>query len=42
MLDVDRQLAIIRRGAAEIISEEELAQKLKRAVTTGRPLKIKL
>ncbi|HHW42551.1 tyrosine--tRNA ligase [Desulfofundulus thermobenzoicus] len=42
MLGVDRQLEIIRRGAAEIIAEEELAQKLKRSITTGRPLKIKL
>ncbi|WP_080840321.1 tyrosine--tRNA ligase [Cohnella massiliensis] len=40
--EVDRQLAIIRRGAVEIVPEEELAAKIAEAVRTGRSLKIKL
>jgi tyrosyl-tRNA synthetase len=35
--DIDRQLELIKRGAVEIISEDELVEKLK----TGRPLRIK-
>ncbi|AEG14268.1 Tyrosyl-tRNA synthetase [Desulfofundulus kuznetsovii DSM 6115] len=42
MLSIDKQLEIIKRGAAEIISEEELGQKLKRSLSTGRPLRVKL
>ncbi|MFZ5591594.1 MAG: tyrosine--tRNA ligase [Bacillota bacterium] len=42
MLDVAKQLEIIKRGVAEIVPEEELVAKLKRSVSTGRPLKIKL
>ena len=41
-MTIEEQLAIIRRGAVEIISEEELAAKLERAQTEGRPLKVKL
>lgn len=37
----EEQLEIIRRGAAEIISEEELLKKLRRSEETGKPLKIK-
>ena len=37
----EEQLNIIRRGAAEIISEEELLKKLRRSEETGKPLKIK-
>lgn len=37
MSDVQRALSIIRRGAAEIISEADLAEKL----ASGRPLRIK-
>jgi tyrosyl-tRNA synthetase len=40
--EVERQLAVIRRGAVEIIPEEELRRKLERFVVTGRPLKVKL
>ncbi|TRY27156.1 tyrosine--tRNA ligase [Brevibacillus sp. LEMMJ03] len=40
--EVERQLAVIRRGAVEIIPEEELRRKLERFVATGRPLKVKL
>jgi tyrosyl-tRNA synthetase len=40
--EVERQLAIIRRGAVEIIPEEDLRRKLERFVVTGQPLKVKL
>jgi len=40
--EVERQLAIIRRGAVEIIPEEDLRRKLERFVVTGKPLKVKL
>jgi tyrosyl-tRNA synthetase len=42
VLAVAEQLALIRRGAAEIIVESELRAKLERACATGVPLKIKL
>jgi len=40
--EVERQLKIIRRGAVEIIPEEDLRRKLERYVVTGQPLKVKL
>lgn len=40
--EVKRQLAIIRRGVAEIVPEQELIHKLEKSVSTGIPLKIKL
>ena len=39
---VDEQLAVIRRGAADIIVETELSQKLARSIRTATPLKAKL
>ncbi len=39
---IEEQLKIIRKGAAELISEEELRQKLIRAKQEKRPLTIKL
>lgn len=42
MKSVAEQMAIIRRGVAEIILEEELQRKLARAKETGEPLKVKL
>jgi tyrosyl-tRNA synthetase len=39
--EIQRQLAVIRRGAEEIISEEEMAGKIRRSLETGRPLRIK-
>jgi len=39
--DVERQLALIKRGAVEIISEEELRNKLEHSITSGKPLVIK-
>ncbi|MEI7027841.1 tyrosine--tRNA ligase [Paenibacillus sp. y28] len=40
--EVEHQLAVIRRGAVEIVPEEELKLKLAKSVVTGEPLKIKL
>ncbi|HIE12471.1 MAG TPA: tyrosine--tRNA ligase [Desulfotomaculum sp.] len=42
MKNAAEQMAIIRRGAAEIILEEELQRKLAKAKETGEPLKVKL
>jgi tyrosyl-tRNA synthetase len=39
---VAEQLAIIRRGAADIVVEAELASKLERSLRTGTPLRVKL
>lgn len=39
---LNEQLDIIRRGAAEIIPEEELVQKIERSIKTGTPLNVKL
>ena len=41
MMDIAAQLSIIKRGAAELISEEELLRKFKKSLKTGRPLRIK-
>ncbi|MDD5692549.1 MAG: tyrosine--tRNA ligase, partial [Candidatus Omnitrophica bacterium] len=40
-MDIDKQLEIIKRGAVEIISEEELRKKLQESIKSRRPLKIK-
>ncbi|PTX55203.1 tyrosyl-tRNA synthetase [Melghirimyces profundicolus] len=39
---VEEQLAVIRRGAAEIIPEADLVKKVRRSIRTGKPLKVKL
>ena len=39
---VEEQLAIIKRGATEIIPEEELIQKLEKSKKENRPLRVKL
>ena len=41
MVDVDSQMEILTRGAAEVISEEELKKKLEKAAKEGRPLRVK-
>lgn len=41
-IEVEEQIKIIRKGAAEIISEEELRLKLENAKKEGRPLIVKL
>lgn len=40
--EVVRQLSILERGAVEILPKEELANKLRKSIQTGKPLKIKL
>ena len=40
-IPIEQQLDRIRRGAVEIIREEELIEKLKRAQKTGKPLRVK-
>src|SRR5262245_31378258 len=40
-LPVEEQLARIRPGVEEILSEEELLLKLERSRQTGRPLRVK-
>ncbi|MBB6693067.1 tyrosine--tRNA ligase [Cohnella xylanilytica] len=40
--EVQRQLEVIKRGAADIVPEEELAAKVAESVVSGRPLKVKL
>ncbi|PQP87715.1 tyrosine--tRNA ligase [Paenibacillus sp. AR247] len=40
--EVERQLAVIRRGTVEIMPNEELERKVIRSVVQGRPLKVKL
>jgi len=40
-MDVNKQLEIIKRGAVDIISEEELKKKLEESIRLKRPLKIK-
>jgi tyrosyl-tRNA synthetase len=41
MKSVEEQLALIRRGAEQIVPEDELRQKLERSAKTGRPLRVK-
>src|SRR3954465_8882334 len=41
-LTIDEQLAFLRKGAVEIIREEDLRAKLERSARTGRPLRVKL
>src|ERR1700682_1173280 len=39
---VDEQLAYLKKGAAEIIREQELRVKLEKSLKTGKPLRAKL
>ncbi|MEK6282312.1 MAG: tyrosine--tRNA ligase [Acidobacteriota bacterium] len=41
-MTVEEQLAYLRKGAAEIIREEEMRTKLEKSVKTGKPLRVKL
>ncbi len=40
--EVQRQMGILRRGVAEIVSEEALAAKIRASLTSGKALRIKL
>ncbi|AMP21018.1 tyrosine--tRNA ligase [endosymbiont 'TC1' of Trimyema compressum] len=39
---LEKQMSIIKRGAVEIIPEEELVKKVKKAIKDNKPLKVKL
>lgn len=39
--DINKQLALIKRGAVELYSEEELRKKLERSIAKGQPLVVK-
>ncbi len=41
MKPVDEQLALIKKGVQEIIREEELKERLEKAIATGKPLRVK-
>jgi len=41
-MDIEQQIEIIKRGAVDLISEEELRSKLNKAKSAGRPLRVKL
>src|SRR5206468_7199871 len=38
---VDEQLAYLKKGAVEIIREQELRERLEKSFKTGKPLKVK-
>ena len=41
MKTLEQQIDIIRRGTVQIIPEDELREKIKRSIDTGRPLRVK-
>ena len=41
-LPVDEQLAILRRGVVDLVTEDDLRRKLERSIETGIPLRVKL
>jgi tyrosyl-tRNA synthetase len=41
-MTIDEQLAFLRKGAVEIIREEDLRAKLEKSAKTGKPLRVKL
>lgn len=41
-MDIEREMEIIRRGAVDLVNEQELRAKLTRAKSEGRPLRVKL
>jgi len=42
MFDVDKQMEVIKRGAVDLINEEELRNKLARSINENKPLRVKL
>lgn len=42
MFDVDKQIEVIKRGAVDLVNEEELRGKLARSIKENRPLRVKL
>jgi len=41
-MDIERQIEIIKRGAVDLVTEEELRDRLKKAHAENRPLRVKL
>src|SRR5215203_7535823 len=41
-MTIDEQIEFIKKGAVDVIREEDLRAKLERAAKTGRPLRVKL
>ncbi len=41
-MTIDEQLAYLKKGAVEIIREEDLRAKLEKSLQTGKPLRVKL
>ncbi len=41
-LPVDEQLALLKRGVADLVSEDDLRRKLTRSIETNQPLRVKL
>ena len=42
MIDVERQIEVIKRGAVDLVNEDELRKKLLRSKETNKPLRVKL
>lgn len=42
MFDVDKQMEVIKRGAVDLVNEEELRSKLERSIRENKPLRVKL
>src|SRR5689334_16755772 len=41
-MTIDEQLAYLKKGAVDLIREEDLRKKLERSEKTGKPLRVKL
>ncbi|MEP7147517.1 MAG: tyrosine--tRNA ligase [Acidobacteriota bacterium] len=41
-MTIDQQLAFLKKGAVDLIREEDLKKKLERSAKTGKPLRVKL
>ena len=41
-LPVDEQLAVLKRGVVDLVSEDDLRRKLEHSLETGQPLRVKL
>ncbi|MBA2736822.1 MAG: tyrosine--tRNA ligase, partial [Pyrinomonadaceae bacterium] len=40
-MTIDEQIAFIKKGAVDVIREEDLKNKLERSAKTGKPLRVK-
>lgn len=41
-MEIDEQMQILKRGVSDLISEEDLREKLKKSAVSGKPLRVKL